>query len=1032
MMKVKKMLGICIILCMILQMIPCMPASAARAISSMSYIINDQFASGTDGWVAGAGDSAPTITNAASYTDKDGVRANGLLKIEFTGTGGSWNSESNQTAHRAFGTPYTYKDNTKVVIKTRVLQTGDGSGTFSFLQNKPNTTGTNEIGDDGRNASPVDRTRPGAYYYNDYLLFYAKKDASSSDLRYGPNAVNPSGNILQTSTADNLMNRWIDVTMIIDGKNNTMSLCAAANGKTELVQSVNLTEHVKVYRNKYGTDASANPNQSFFSALESLSIQQRNSANTVYVDFVEVYEQTDEYIINDEFTTGTDGWVSGIINQSANPAPASASISNVASYTDANGVTANGVLRVDMTNAPNEYSIGGQPSIFRALDEPYTYQANTDLVIKTRVLHTANAAGKFYLMHNRQNTFDTKATGASITADNSYKGHYVLFGARGDQNKVIYPNGVSGDTVNESELVSTSNLANKWMDVTMVIDGVNDEMTITTTVDGQTATQTTSIKQPNQVYMRDGADPNTGWTTPLQDHWDTLNSLTFLQRLGNDTLYIDYVQVYEEIAAEMNVNDTYAPGSPIVVTFDTKNATGAFCNAVELYDAQNNKVTTVNTIDGTNKIVTMTPQTTLTDGAEYTVKIKDGVLPSVYHFSETEKSFEVTSMEYVIYDSFSSGLNGWVAGAATTSSTLTNVASYTDKDGVTANGLMRIEFTGNGSDWYPHYNQTAYRAFATPYTYKDDAKVVIKARVLQTGESGTFGFLQNKPNTTTFNNIPNNYANAIPSYAIRDYEYYDNDFLLFHTKKDVSSSDIRYGTNRHDLLGNVLHTDTANNLTNRWIDVEMVIDGKNNTMTLKATANGTTETATNIDMTQNFQVYANKYGTDASGNPNQSFFSALESLSFQQRNSANTLYVDYVKVYEQEEEPTAEPTAEPTPTPAPVAPTVGMTARPSASQTTTNAFYYVINVDLNDGTANSVTVDWYPTDQPGDKYTHTFTVSNVSGVTAKLISVLKNIPNGQASRELKTDATLTYTLGGSSGLTTGATNTTSLNGVRGQ
>ena len=896
--KAKKMLGFCIILCMILQIIPCIPASAARAISSMSYIVNDQFASGTDGWVAGAGDSAPTITQAATYIDKDGVRANGLLKIDFTGTGGDWNSSTNQTAHRAFGTPYTYKDNTKVVIKTRILQTGDGSGTFSFLHNKPNTTETGVVPGGYANADPYDAIRSGAYYYNDYLLFYPKKDASSSDIRYGTNSHDLSGNILNTATADNLMNRWIDVTMIIDGKNNTMSLRASANGKTALTQNVNITQNDAVYRNKYGTDGNGDPNQRFFSALESLSIQQRNSANTVYVDYIEVYEQTDEFILNDEFTSGTDGWVAGIISQSANPAPDSASISNVASYTDANGVTANGVLRVDMTNAPNEYSVGAQPNIFRALDEPYTYQANRDLVIKTRVLHTANASGKFYLMHNRKNTLDTDTTGASITGDNSYKGHYVLFGARGDQNKVLYPNGFSGDTVTESSLLSASSLSNKWMDVTMVIDGVNDQMTITTTVDGQTATETTSIKQPNKVYMRDGADPGTGWTTPLQDHWDTLDSLTFLQRLGNDTLYIDYVKVYEEIGATMSVNPTYAQGSPITVTFDTNVGTSAFRDAVELYDAQNNKVTTVNTIDATNKIVTMTPQAALTDGAEYTVKVKDGVLPSIYYISETRKSFEVTALEYIINDNFSLGTDGWVAGAGDSAPMISNAASYTDEDGVTASGLLKIEFTGTGGDWNSKSNQTAHRAFGTPYTYKDDVKVVVKTRILQTGDgSGTFSFLHNKPNTTTTDAVAGN--NASPNNAIRAGAYYYNDYLLFYAKKDGSSSDLRYGTG-YNPSGNILNTQTADNLTNRWIDVEMVIDGRNNTMTMKATADGTTETVKNINITQDDKVYKNKYGTDANGDPTQRFFSALESLSIQQRNSANTVYVDYVKVYEQE------------------------------------------------------------------------------------------------------------------------------------
>ena len=526
-------------LCMMFELLPCV----TNASSGASYVLNDQFSSGTDGWVAGAGDSQPTLANVASYTDKDGVTAEGLLKIDFTGNGNDWDSHKNQTAHRTLEVPYVYKDNTNLVIHTRILQTGSGdASTFSFLQNKPNTAVTDTVS--GTNAAPNNTFRAGAYYYNDYLLFYAKKDASNSDLRYGT-GVNPKGNLQHTDERDNLTDRWIDVEMVLGGRNNRMTIKATVDGKTEYAASIDLTQDDKVYRNKYGTDANGDPNQRFFDALESLSIQQRNSSNTVYVDFVEAYEQP--ALINDQFTSGTDSWVAG--------------------------------------------------------------------------------------------------EGAS---------------------------------------------------------------------------------------------------------------------------------------------------APII----------------------------------------------------------------------------------------------------------THEEAYTDKDGMTAEGLLRIDFTGTGGDWNSKDNQTAHREFVTPYTYNDDTKLIIKTRILQTGDSGTFGFLCNKPNTSVTDTVGGGYPNANPNNAIRAGAYYYNDYLLFHTKKAASGSDLRFGTNKHDLPGNILHTDMADNLTDRWINVTMVIDGKNNRMTLTATANGYTETVEEIDLTQNDAVYRNKYGTNASGNSRQVFFDALESLSIQQRNSANTVYVDYVEVYE--------------------------------------------------------------------------------------------------------------------------------------
>lgn len=113
-------------------------------------------------------------------------------------------------------------------------------------------------------------------------------------------------------------------------------------------------------------------------------------------------------------------------------------------------------------------------------------------------------------------------------------------------------------------------------------------------------------------------------------------------------------------------------------------------------------------------------------------------------------------------------------------------------------------------------------------------------------------------------------------------------------------------------------------------------------------------------------------------------------------------------------EPTQAPTAEPTE--APVAPVVNMGSAKGAANNS-NAFYYVITVTLNDGTATAFTVKHYPTDRDeAVADTQTFTVSNISGLTAKFISVLKGIPEGQENREITSKATLTYTFtGGGSG-----------------
>lgn len=122
------------------------------------------------------------------------------------------------------------------------------------------------------------------------------------------------------------------------------------------------------------------------------------------------------------------------------------------------------------------------------------------------------------------------------------------------------------------------------------------------------------------------------------------------------------------------------------------------------------------------------------------------------------------------------------------------------------------------------------------------------------------------------------------------------------------------------------------------------------------------------------------------------------------------------------EAPTEAPTA------APVAPTVEMTAKPAVNGA--NAFYYVMTITLNDGVASDFVVKHYPTTGAGsgeeNAKVQEFGTSNISGVTVKLISVLKGIPDGEVNREIATKATLSFTLSGNAGSVT-ETGTTSLN-----
>lgn len=105
------------------------------------------------------------------------------------------------------------------------------------------------------------------------------------------------------------------------------------------------------------------------------------------------------------------------------------------------------------------------------------------------------------------------------------------------------------------------------------------------------------------------------------------------------------------------------------------------------------------------------------------------------------------------------------------------------------------------------------------------------------------------------------------------------------------------------------------------------------------------------------------------------------------------------------------------------------TAKPAVNGS--NAFYYVVSITLNDGEATAFTAKHYPSDLTEDDATSdTISLQGIAGTTIKLITVLKDIPDGQEDRSITSKVILTYTIGGNSGTVTD-TETTTLNTIKG-
>ncbi len=134
-----------------------------------------------------------------------------------------------------------------------------------------------------------------------------------------------------------------------------------------------------------------------------------------------------------------------------------------------------------------------------------------------------------------------------------------------------------------------------------------------------------------------------------------------------DKVYLDYVQIFYEYETKMNVNSRYGKNEPITVTFDTAVGNEAFKDAVAIYDNAGKKVITDNSIDETNKIVTLTPVDSLINDAKYTVRFDKEGISGNYVIDETTKIFTVSDVDYILNEQFGlNDLGGFTLNSAST------------------------------------------------------------------------------------------------------------------------------------------------------------------------------------------------------------------------------------------------------------------------------------------------------------------------------------------------------------------------------
>ncbi len=609
------------------------------------------------------------------------------------------------------------------------------------------------------------------------------------------------------------------------------------------------------------------------------------------------------YLINDDFGANDDldGWE--LIKNKGYQSPDDVNLVTTEEIKDADGNgTGNYALKysvtgVDWSTDTLWFNTHISKAITRADGSAVMFEKGTDVVIEARMKQSSgvvtaeggttstSGSGRSFLKYNMTDHSTAEYNFDWGTLIKNNKG--TLTGTNGWASSNDETNGTYYNYVKNNDF-STKIGADEWYNAKVIIsrtsEGKNIADYIITKDDGSLIGEAydMSIDFPeNSKWYYDG---KTYVTENDKAAWveDRLSTLDFRQR-GENTLYIDYIKVYEEYTdVAMNVPETVKPSEAIEVSFDVPYGDVSFKDAVKLYNGAN-VVTTTNTIDETNKMVTLTPAGTLTESS-YKIKLDTTAIPSMYVFDEGEVSatIHVTEKDYIFYDDFeiAGDFEGWFMGE----NTRTEGTDYTY--GV-ENGEMYLDLLKviDSSDI------PSLRKEFTGIEYNDDQKIVIEAKIRHTGTTNAHRtqLKLNRPNKATFTEITG---------KEHDKNWYTIGVLRgdsYHTKGRIKAS----GQGDHTVTDPLLSAGDAGSLTNlanQDVYVTIEINGKNKTATAKATINGVESDTVTYTIIDEEEALANA-GAPETG------FTSFDSLSFVPRiqswvDTGNKLYVDYIRAYE--------------------------------------------------------------------------------------------------------------------------------------
>ena len=314
------------------------------------------------------------------------------------------------------------------------------------------------------------------------------------------------------------------------------------------------------------------------------------------------------FLVNDSFDTDLGGWR---LSEAKEDYEGSVSLATE------DGASVMKVVASSNMNK-NLGAKGEQTAVHRDMPKEVIYENGSYIYIKTRFKHS-NPLFRTYIKYNRPYAL------AKVDPSECGLNLYSLVCANGNGAFSIKQGTAGGgiqdglETLIKGVSSGGVSLVDKWFDVTIKFDGYNK------TADFTVIDETTGITH---------VAANASLVSPKWE--DAFKSLAFYFRSNNtendsDTLYVDYVQVYETgPATGAIVNNSVYPHEDIKLKLITNISAAVVPNdAVTLVNSENQTVSAQVSYDAAAKTFTVNPDEDLVPGNTYRLKLNSEKMEDV-------------------------------------------------------------------------------------------------------------------------------------------------------------------------------------------------------------------------------------------------------------------------------------------------------------------------------------------------------------------------------------------------------------------